>query len=153
MTNKSCWCWLLFMSFIISSQPHSTGSTCLKTKKHLLNGERWEMESPPTLAIWWLHSLTAVYVCHFNTHGHFWEIWFCVYQFHFCYCGNFGQAITWEWTVPIWSLYVNHFTSLLSVEHLENVRCFHIGRPTTDKAWLCSASVVMAMPLQRSARA
>jgi hypothetical protein len=116
MTNKSYWSWLVLMSFIISSQTHSTGSNCLNPKKHLLNSERWE--SPPPLAIWWLHFLAAVCVCHADTHGHFWGVWFCVYQFLCCgYCGNFGQAIMWEWTVPMWIQYVNHFTvsCLLSI--------------------------------------
>jgi hypothetical protein len=49
--------------------------------------------------------------------------------------------------------YIDHFTSLMSVEPIVNAEYFYIGRPTTDKAWLCSAWVVMAMPLQLSAQA
>ena len=66
---------------------------------------------------------------------------------------QFWQAIMCEWTVHISCWYVTHFKSPLSFEHLESVGSFHIGRPTTDKAWLCSAWVVMVMPLQHSARA
>ena len=75
----------------------------------------------------------------------------CIYQFHCYYC-NSGQAITCE-CMYCKEAYIDHFTSLVSVEPIVNAEYFYIGRPTTDKAWLCSAWVVMAMPLQLSARA
>ena len=77
-------------------------------QKSFLNCERWDLKSPPPLAIWWLHFLTAVNACRINTRGHFWEIWFCAYQFHCCYCHSFGQDIMWEWTVRVWCLHVTH---------------------------------------------
>jgi hypothetical protein len=146
--------WTSMMAFIISSGPHITGSNCPNPIKPLHNRERWDLKSPPPLAIWWLHFLAAVYACHINTHDRCWEIWFCVYQYRFCYCHSFAQAIAWDWTVCVCVLSVcDSLYKSLSVECLESIGCFRIGRPTTDKAWLYSASVVTAMPLRHSAQA
>ena len=141
------------MSIIISFQPHAAGSKCLNPKKHFWtvrggtgsHHHHWQFYD----CISWLLLMHVILIYIVI----FWEIWFCAYQFHCCYCHNSGQAIMWEWTAHVWCLYVTHLSSPLSVECLDSIGCFHIGRPTTDKAWLCSAWVAMAMPLQHSARA